>query len=702
MSEPPEPTPEPERALAIEGLSVSYLQRGTVLRVLSEVSLHIAPGEAYGLVGESGCGKTTVAMAVMRYLAPNSRVDAGRILFRGTDLLAAGDAELRELRGNRMAMVYQDPGSALNPSVAVGQQIAEVFRHHRGMSKAEAFDAACGMLELVQIADPGRMLRRYPHELSGGQQQRIMFAMALATNPDLLVLDEPTTGLDSTVEAEVLDLVAQLRTRFNASILFISHNLGIVARLCERVGVLYAGRLIEEAPAGRIFADPRHPYTLGLLHCVPQPGMRKDSHRLDPIVGSLPRLAAPLPGCVYAPRCAIVRVQCRDTAPAAFPSGERRFSRCFFHNEVPYIPVGGEHTAASAAADAHREPLLSIAGMRKTFGSGGHQVLAVADVSVELASGEVLGLVGESGSGKSTLAKCVVGLLQHSGGSIRFDGAELLKPKDWRDPERRRKLQMVFQNPDTALNPSHTVRHILRRATKLLHKNVPATEMERRIGALAAAVRLLPQHLELKPAALSGGLRQRVAIARAFAGAPALVVCDEPTSALDVSVQAAILNLLAGLQVTQGVAYLFISHDLGVVGYLADRIAVMHLGQIVEIGTVTAVFNPPHHPYTEALLSAMPVIDPDARSVRIRLRGPVPTSLKPPSGCRFHQRCPRALGEICRREEPPWQQDGSEHAYRCHIAPSDLGRQQADSRPTPRGTGSRSTPIPHAPTGGSH
>jgi peptide/nickel transport system ATP-binding protein len=701
MSEPPKPAAESGGALAIEGLSVSYLQRGTALRVLSEVSLHIAPGEAYGLVGESGCGKTTVAMAVMRYLAPNSRVDAGRILFRGTDLMAADEAKLRELRGNRMAMVYQDPGSALNPSLPVGQQIAEVFRHHCAMSKPTAFEAARGMLELVQIADPARMQRRYPHELSGGQQQRIMFAMALATNPDLLVLDEPTTGLDSTVEAEVLDLVAQLRTRFHASILFISHNLGIVARLCERVGVLYAGRLIEEGPAARIFADPRHPYTLGLLRCVPQPGMRKDSHRLDPIAGSLPLLGAAPRGCVYAPRCAIVRVQCRESAPSAFPAGDRRFSRCFLHNEVPAIPAGAEHAPAPAAA-ARDKTLLSVAGMHKTFGIGGHQVLAVADVSLELASGEVLGLVGESGSGKSTLAKCVVGLLQHSGGSIRFDGADLLKPKDWRDPERRRKLQMVFQNPDTALNPSHTVRHILRRATRLLHKDLSTAEMERRIGALAAAVRLLPQHLELKPSALSGGLRQRVAIARAFAGAPALVVCDEPTSALDVSVQGAILNLLADLQATQCVAYLFISHDLSVVGYLADRIAVMYLGQIVEIGAVPAVFNPPHHPYTEALLSAMPVIDPGARPARIRLRGTVHTSAKPPSGCRFHPRCPRALGEICRREEPPWQQDGSGHAYRCHVAPSDLAGQQADSRPNPHGTGLRVTPVPHPSTGGSY
>jgi peptide/nickel transport system ATP-binding protein len=503
------------------------------------------------------------------------------------------------------------------------------------------------------------------------------------------------------VEAEVLDLVAQLRTRFNASILFISHNLGIVARLCERVGVLYAGRLIEEGQAGRIFADPRHPYTLGLLRCVPQPGMRKNSHRLDPIAGSLPPLGGAPAGCVYAPRCPIVRAQCREAAPSALQAGDGRVSRCFFHNEVPAIPPGAEQAPASAPTARH-EALLAVAGLRKTFGSGGHQVRAVADVSVELAAGEVLGLVGESGSGKSTLAKCIVGLLEHSGGSIRFDGAELLRPKDWRDPERRRKLQMVFQNPDTALNPSHTVRHILRRATKLLHKDVQAAEMERRISALTASVRLLPQHLDLRPAALSGGLKQRVAIARAFSGAPALVVCDEPTSALDVSVQAAILNLLAGLQATQRVAYLFISHDLGVVGYLADRIAVMYLGQIVEIGAAAAVFNPPHHPYTEALMSAMPVIDPAARPVRIRLTGTVPTPAKPPSGCRFHPRCPRTLGEICRREEPPWRQDGAGHAYRCHITPADLARQQAESRPAPGGTAARASPVPHAPMGGGH
>ncbi|HEX7199001.1 MAG TPA: oligopeptide/dipeptide ABC transporter ATP-binding protein, partial [Dongiaceae bacterium] len=377
-------------ALRIEGLTVSYIRRGRRLPVLADVSLGIQPGEAYGLVGESGCGKTTVAMAVMRYLAPNALVETGRILFQGRDLLAVDEAGLRELRGNRMAMVYQDPGSALNPALTVGRQIAEVYRFHRGMSRPAALDAAATMLETVQIPDPVRVLKRYPHELSGGQQQRIMFAMALATDPELLVLDEPTTGLDTTVEAEVLDLVARLRSQFNASILFISHNLGIVARMCERVGVLYAGRLIEEGPSRELFALPRHPYTLGLLRCIPRRGMRKDIHRLDPIAGSLPPLGLDMTGCVYAPRCPIARPRCREAAPPALSSGERRVSRCYYHEEVPAIPESAEAVARPVERE-QRGPLLEIDHLRKTYGSRGYLLTAVADVSMELAAAETLG-----------------------------------------------------------------------------------------------------------------------------------------------------------------------------------------------------------------------------------------------------------------------------------------------------------------------
>jgi peptide/nickel transport system ATP-binding protein len=663
------------QALAIQGLTVSYLRRGKSLKVLNDVSFSIKPGEAYGLVGESGCGKTTVAMAVMRYLAFNARVDAGHIMFQDLDLLTASAEQLRRLRGDRMAMVYQDPGSSLNPSLTVGRQITEVYRFHRGFSKAEANEAAATMLEMTQISDPARILRRYPHELSGGQQQRVMFAMALATNPDLLVLDEPTTGLDTTVEAEVLDLVSQLRTKFNASILFISHNLGIVARMCEKVGVLYAGRLVEEGPSQELFSHPRHPYTLGLLRCVPRPGMRKNSRPLDSIPGSLPPLGFETRGCVYAARCPIVRPRCRLEVPPSLPAGDQRLSRCFYHDEVSQIPADTS-VAADTARGARQSTLLHVEHLNKTYGGRDYQVAAVTDVSIELGAGEVLGLVGESGSGKSTLAKCIVGLVEISQGKIRFDGANLAEPSDWREVDLRRKMQMVFQNPDTALNPSHSVRRILRRAAKLLSKGQTAAQLEARISALAAAVRLRPQHLDLRPTALSGGLKQRVAIARAFAGSPALVLCDEPTSALDVSVQAAILNLLADLQGSQYVAYLFISHDLGVVSYLADRIAVMYLGQVIEIGPATDVFHPPHHPYTEALLSAMPAVEGSDETERIRLTGPLPNPSNMPSGCRFHTRCPRFLGEVCRLQKPPWQKSGEGHLYRCHIPPEDLSRIQ--------------------------
>jgi peptide/nickel transport system ATP-binding protein len=654
-------------AVRIAGLTVSYRRRGRLLRVLSDLSLDIRPGEAYGLVGESGCGKTTVAMALMRHLAPNAVVEGGRIEFAGRDVLTLAEPELRALRGDRMAMVYQDPGSALNPSIRVGEQIAEVYRLHRGMTRAQALDAAAEMLRLVHVSDPRRLLRRYPHELSGGQQQRVMIAMALATDPDLLVLDEPTTGLDATVEAEVLDLVEQLRDRFSAAILFVSHNLGVVARMCERVGVLYAGRLIEQGPARELFADPRHPYTLALLRCLPRLGMRKDVDRLEPIPGSLPALGARPDGCVYADRCPIARAECRAEPPPLLPAGAGRLSACLYHEEVPAIPPL-EGAAGQAPHARTGEALLDLREVVKRHRG---DVVAVAGVDLEVGRGEVLGLVGESGSGKTSLAKCIVGLVDPTSGALTLDGAALGRR---RDQGQRRALQMVFQNPDAALNPHQTVRRIIGRALAAL-AGLRGRAREERLHALAGSVRLEPRHLDVRPTALSGGLKQRVSIARSFAGTPALVLCDEPTSALDVSVQAAILNLLVDLQAREGVSYVFISHDLAVVRYVADRIAVMYLGQIVDVGPAQAVFEPPHHPYTEALLSAIPTLDAAARP-RIRLHGPIPSPSEPPSGCRFHTRCPRAIEGLCAEVEPPWQQDGDGHRYRCHIPPPELARAQ--------------------------
>ncbi len=657
-------------AVEIEGLTISYRRRGRNLRVIDDVSFQIRRGEAYGLVGESGCGKSTVAMALMRYLPVNAIVETGSIAFDGQDLLRLNQTELRRLWGKRMAMVYQDPGSALNPSMRIGDQIAEVFRYHMNMDKKAAMDASAGMLEKVQISNPSGVLRRYPHELSGGQQQRIMFAMALATDPELLVLDEPTTGLDATVEAEVLDLVEKLRTDFNTSILFISHNLGIVARICEQVGVLYAGRLIEEGEAKAVFASPRHPYTLGLLRCVPRLGMNKQTQRLDPIPGSLPPLGAVITGCIYADRCALARDRCRIDPPPLISLGNGRSSRCWYHEEVSTMQPSPE-ARVDPPPPPSEEILLKLDHLIKTYRSGGQQTAAVADVSLEVRRGEVFGLVGESGSGKSSLAKCIVGLTDASDGNISFDNVDLTVAHHRNNQQLRRQLQMVFQNPDSALNPSYSIRSILERALKLLSGLHNRGELDSRAEALATSVKLESRHLDSRPTGLSGGQKQRASIARAFAGTPSLVLCDEPVSALDVSVQAAILNLLVDLQKT-GVSYIFISHDLAVVRYISDWIGVMYLGVLMEVGPAEAVFNLPHHPYTESLLSAAATLDADRSMARVRLRGSLPSPSNPPSGCRFHTRCPLYLGDICKTQEPPWRRTEAGNQYACHIPPDEL------------------------------
>jgi peptide/nickel transport system ATP-binding protein len=604
-------------------------------------------------------------------------------------------------------MVYQDPGSALNPSMRVGAQVAEVYQAHRGMSRADALDAAAAMFAKVRFPDPKAMLSRYPHELSGGQQQRVMIAMALAADPALLVLDEPTTGLDATVEAEVLDLIEQLRAEYNTSVLFISHNLGIVARLCDRVGVLYAGRLAEEGPAASVLGSPRHPYTSALLRCVPRPGMRKDTFRLTPIPGYLPRLGDAPPGCPFVPRCPLAEPACgtappplvpvADLAagrPAAPPSGPGlpglssaaagHLSACLRETEVPGLaPEGADlasvpsaPAASSAPAESRAEggPVVTVSSLVKRYRSAGAEVTAVGGVSLSIARGETFGLVGESGSGKTTFARCVAGLLTPTGGTIALAAGT----RGGR--ARARFLQMVFQNPDTALNPRHVVRQILGRAQKRQGDRVTAAERFRLLRDLASSVRLQDWHLEVRPGALSGGQRQRVAIARAFAGKPSLVLCDEPVSALDVSVQAAILNLLADLQADRGVSYLFISHDLTVVRYLADRIGVMYQGEIVDTGPAEAVCTAPHHPYTEALLSAAPVLGQSRE--RIRLASVPADGQARESGCPFHGRCHRSLGEKCATQAPPWQADDSGNTYRCHIPPDELRALQPDTGST--------------------
>ncbi|MCI0634398.1 MAG: ABC transporter ATP-binding protein [Actinobacteria bacterium] len=671
-----DPTPA---ALELRHLDVVYTVRGRDRQVLRGVSLEIGRGESYGLVGESGCGKSTAALAIVRYLARNGRVSGGSITVAGRDVLGLRRGLLREYRARSVSMVYQNPGAALNPSMRVSAQVAEAFTV-LGASRSQADERAHEALRLVQIADPRSVMSRYPHQLSGGMQQRVIIAMALAKNPELLILDEPTTGLDATVEAEVLDLVAQLQRELHTSVLFISHNLGVISKMCSRVGVLYAGRLVEEGPVETVLQDPRHPYTVGLLRCIPRGGVRKDHGRLDTIPGFLPSLGLEITGCVFADRCAHADERCHAEDPPLITVDRGHESRCWYHERAPQLPREMAADLELPAVIRDERPLVEINELSKVFKQRGHEVHALTEVSAAVWPGETLGLVGESGSGKTTLARTLLGIVPPTEGTALLEGTELPTRYQKRSRAELRALQIVFQNPDSALNRRHSVRRILLRSLKKL-AGVTGAEAETRMHELAGRVRLTERTLTQKPVQLSGGLKQRVAIARAFAGDPKLVVCDEPTSALDVSVQAAILNLLVELQAAKRVAYLFISHDLGVVRYISDRIAVLYLGRVQELGPADVVFDGPHHPYTEALLSAVPTIDGGGRD-RIRLAGDIPSAASPPSGCVFHTRCHRKVGAICEQEEPPLVEVEEGHHLRCHIPIEELRRLQGKEKAT--------------------
>ncbi len=669
--------PTTTAALSVEDLEVVYTVRGVDRAVLRGVSFEIAPGEAYGLVGESGCGKSTTAYACLRYLPRNGKIVGGRVLVAGSDVTGMSTQELQQFRATEASMVYQDPAQAMNPSLKIGRQLIESFTL-LGQSKADAERSALEALHRVRIADPTRVLDRYPFQLSGGMQQRVVIAMALACDPKLLVLDEPTTGLDATVEAEVLDLVRTLRQESGAAVLMIAHNLGIIRSLCDRVGVMYAGRIVEEGPSHEVFDDPQHPYTVGLLRSLPRHGVRKTERALATIPGILPLIGSDLPTCVFLDRCPLADEKCQTEVPPEVPVGTAglRFTRCHHPDKItelveepPDVPVG-----ILAPAEGNPE-VLELTHVSKTFRQRSVNVPALVDVDLQLAEGETLGIVGESGSGKSTLAKTILGIESaDSGGAVALDGHQVAPNTTGRSTADKRAMQMVFQNPDSALNRSWSVRRILMRSVEKL-TGIKGEDANARVEALAAHLRLTPRHLDLKPRQLSGGLKQRVAIARAFAGDPRIVVCDEPTSALDVSVQAAILNLLADLQSEERTSYVFITHDMGVVRYLADRIAVMYLGRIQEVGPTDDVFNGPNHPYTEALLSAIPSVDGEPTS-RIRLDGEIPSPAYPPSGCVFHPRCPRVIAGVCEVTEPPLREVAPGHAMRCHIPIEELAQLQ--------------------------
>ena len=659
--------------LELRGLEVAYTVRGIDRQVLRGVSFSIAPGEAYGLVGESGCGKSTAAFAAMRYLPRNGKIIAGEIFFEGKNIVDIAEEDVAQLRRSAISMVYQNPATALNPTIRIGKQIAEVFMLS-GASKSDAMAMAQDALTKVQISDPAKVMRRYAHQLSGGMAQRVVIAMALASNPRLLVMDEPTTGLDATVEAEVLDLVRDLRRDTGTAVLFISHNLGVIRNMCDRVGVLYAGALVEQGATADLFDNPSHPYTVGLLRCIPRGGLHKSAERLDTIPGTPPALGTHFDGCVFSARCALVEDKCRTVQPQMVNISDSHVARCFHSDKAIAIPRSIEKIEIQSTSKHHSaivgESLLNVSHLSKVFTQDGHQVRVVNDVSLTLGVGETLGLVGESGSGKTTIAKLILGLVAPEDGcNITLDGKSLAKTLNRRDVQDVGAMQIVFQNPDQALNRRHSVTRIVSRAVERL-RGFNVSDALDRAHELLLGMRVEATLHSARPVQLSGGLKQRVAIARAFAGAPQLVVCDEPTSALDVSVQATILNLLVDLQKQDGTSFIFISHDLGVVRYISDKIAVLYLGRVVEFGDSNRVFQGPHHPYTEALLSSVPNIDGTIRK-RIPLTGVIPSPSNPPTGCVLHPRCPRMAGSgvehLCTSIEPELLETDSGHFMRCHI-----------------------------------
>ena len=673
--------------LDVQDLHVAYGTRGGDVLVLPGLSFTLRAGEALGLVGESGSGKSTVALSIVRYLGGAGRIDGGRIVFEGRDLVGLDDASLRAIRGRRIAMVYQDPMSSLNPVMTVGRQLMEVPIVHQRLTAAAARERALAMLAEVKLADAEAVMDRYPHQLSGGQQQRIVIAMALIADPALLIMDEPTTGLDVTVEAAVLDLVRELRQRHRSAILFISHNLGSVVRVCDRVGVMYRGEIVEEGAVRDIFANPRHPYTRGLLDCLPALGRDKRQAPLVPIPGQVEPAQAPRVGCGFAGRCAHAEVgRCTAHSIRSMPvkgAADHRVA-CVRADELPAWSrrrgVGGAQPGANMT-----DPVIAVRGLskvyeprrrRRRFGAPHPAVRALADVDVTAGRRQTLAIVGESGCGKSTLAKVLSGIEVATAGEVTLDGVAVGRvPIDARNRGLKRKLQMVFQNPDSTLNPSHTVGYAIGRALRLLQGRAGA-DVAAGVARLLDVVKLAPGMALRKPRHLSGGEKQRVAIARALAGDPEVIVADEPVSALDVSVQAAVVNLLNEIQAARGATLVFISHDLSVVRYLTDSVAVMYLGTIAEAGPVDRVFAPPYHPYTEALLSAVPVPDPDHAVARILLEGPVPSAADVPRGCPFSTRCPRRIGPLCDETAPPVQRLGADHRIACHIPAEELLRLQ--------------------------
>ncbi len=670
--------------LEIENLSISFFTRLREIPAVMDFSCTVMPGEAMGLVGESGCGKSTVALAVMRDLGKNGRIVGGSIRFKGRDLTHMTEDELRHIRGSEIAMIYQEPMASLNPAMKIGAQLAEVPMIHEGMSRADAWALARQIVADVRLPDPDRIVNAYPHQLSGGQQQRIVIAMALMSKPALLILDEPTTALDVTVEAGIVDLVKDLGEKYGTSMLFISHNLGLVMDVCDRLCVMYSGEAVETGNVREVFDNMRHPYTQALFRSIPLPGADKNARPLVAIPGNFPLPHERPDGCNFGPRCDYFqagRCDGADVPMSTVPQGDRHGSRCLKWAEIDWdAPIMARVTKEKAEIG---RVVLKMEDLRKyysvsgsAFGGGMKKVVKANEtLSFEAREGETLAIVGESGCGKSTFAKVLMGLETATSGSIMlFDENVQSTPITKRNVDTVSSVQMVFQNPFDTLNPSMTVGRQIIRALEIFKQGKSDAERNARMLELLDLVKLPRAFAERMPRQLSGGQKQRVGIARAFAGGAKVVVADEPVSALDVSVQAAVTDLLMDIQRENKTTLLFISHDLSIVRYLSDRVMVMYLGHVVEMGTTDQVFQPPYHPYTEALLSAVPIADTRVIRQRIVLEGDIPSAMNPPPGCPFQTRCrwkSQVPGGICDSVMPEVKTLEGGHQIKCHL-PADV------------------------------
>src|SRR5579872_1611217 len=683
--------------LEVEGLRTEFRLRSSTVVAVDDVSFHVDQGECVGLVGESGCGKTTTGLSVMRLLPNVGHVVGGSISLDGQDLAKLPEAQMREVRGNEIGMIFQDPLSSLNPTMKIGRQIAEPVRFHKGVSKKAALDRALEVLTLVGMPRPAERMDYYPHQLSGGLRQRVMIAMALACEPKLLIADEPTTALDVTIQAQILNLIDQLREELHMAVILVTHDMGVIAGRTDRVLVMYAGQIIEGATTEEVFSRMRHPYSEALLASVPK--LDQDAGvRLVSIAGLPPDLSVPIHECRFAPRCRYAQKDCVQSEPPleqAHDSARGHLAACFHQVGVDAKTIALQPEAVAKSADVsfkvdevalarqrareaalNREPaLLEARNVVKEFPvtSGAvfqrkiGTVKAVSNVSFRIRRGETFGIVGESGCGKTTVGRLVVALERADAGSIRFEDDELTTMKARTLRRRRRDLQMMFQDPYASLDPRMRVGTILREPLVVQGIGTPR-ERQDKVAGLMGEVGLSAKALDLYPHEFSGGQRQRIGLARALTLDPKLVVADEPVSALDVSIQAQILNLLKDLQARRGLTYIFISHDLAVVKYVADTIAVMYLGKIVEIGPSRAIYEHAAHPYTRVLIDTIPVPDvARARATRGRhVRGELPSAINPPSGCRFRTRCPYAQ-DRCAEEEPLLRPFGDRHLAACHF-----------------------------------